>query len=95
MCLLSILNNFVKLQLQKPQKQAKCGQGPHEADFYPQRMRDVELSKDCDASSFRLFCLEVDHNSTLLATPVASVSSALYPSQDHLMRHSLAVLRQA
>lgn len=96
MCFLSVLNNFVQLQLQKtPQKQAKCGQGPHEADFYPHRMGNVQLSKDCEASSFRLFCLKTDHNATILTIPVASISSALYSGHDQLVGHSLAVLRQA
>lgn len=43
----------------------------------------------------RMFHLENYHNSTILATPVASISSALYPSQNHLMGDSLAVLGQA
>lgn len=36
-----------------------------------------------------------DHNSTILATPVASISGALYSGRDHLVGHSLAVLGQA
>lgn len=42
-----------------------------------------------------MFCLENYHNSTILATSVASISSALYPGQDHLTGDSLAVLGQA
>lgn len=44
---------------------------------------------------FGCFALKLTHNSTILATPVASVSSALHSGQDQLVGHSLAVLGQA
>lgn len=44
---------------------------------------------------FNSFCLEADRDLTILATPVAAVTSALYSGHDHLVGHSLAVLGQA
>lgn len=61
-------------------------------------MKNVELSKDCEASSLFLylfFFLEAEHSSTILATPVASVSRALYSGQDDLAGHAFAVLGEA
>lgn len=57
-------------------------------------MRNVELSMNW-LLLLGCFNLKNYHNSTFLATPVASISSTLYPSQDRLMWNFLAVLGQA
>lgn len=44
---------------------------------------------------FGCFASKPTTTPTSLATPVASVSGALYPGQDHLVGHSLAVFGQA
>lgn len=41
------------------------------------------------------FVLKLAHNSRDLATPMASISSALYSGHDQLVGHSLAVLCEA